>query len=104
MGRYPAVPYRVGLEHRAHELVEPLAAQAGDGHQRHAFDLRQEPATSLAQFVQAFLPFANEIPFVDGDDERPAFLRDQSRDLQVLLLKGLPVSYTHLTLPTIYSV
>ena len=70
-------------------LSRPCPVIAETGTSAHAFDLRQQPGAFLAQLGEALVALADQIPFVDGDDERAPLLLDQIGDLQILLLERL---------------
>ena len=74
---------------RLHQTVEPLAGQRRHRDQRHALHLRQLLVGLLAQLRDGAAGVLLQIPFVDRDDDRAAFLLDQIGDALILLLEGV---------------
>src|SRR5690606_10785693 len=85
--RHAPVPGLIDLHHGAEEPVESTLRQGGYGHKGDARDLRQLFGRRFPQLAQQRLLFRDEVPFVDGDYERAAFLGDEATEGEVLVLE-----------------
>ncbi len=82
------IPAALDLEDGFHQLVDVLARQPRQRHQRHAAQLRQQPLAFLAQHLERFVLVFDQVPLVEGDHQRTAFALDQVGQGKVLLLEG----------------
>ena len=82
--RHAAAPRIARLECDLHQRVEALAGLPRHGEQRHALDLRQPLVQRLAHPLEQARLVGGDVPFVERDDEAPAFAEHQIGDAQVL--------------------
>ncbi len=88
-GRNALVPHVIGVDDCLHQPVKPFSSEPRDGNQRHAFELSKFFLGLLAQLANCSRRFILQIPFVDGNDDRPALLLDQVGNSLVLLFEGI---------------
>ena len=91
--RHALVPDRIGLHDRGHQPVDALAHQARHRDDRRALDLRQPMIGVGAQRRNQAAFLLHQIPFVDGQHDRPPLALDQVGDAQILFLE--PVLRVH---------
>ncbi len=77
------VPSLVGGEHSGDEPVDAFAGARGDHDQRRPLQLRQRFVELLAELLDGAAAIFDEIPFVDGEDDRAALDLDQVGDGEV---------------------
>ena len=88
-GRNALVPHVIGVNDCLHQPVEPFAGETRDGNQRHAFELSEFFLGLLAQLADRSRRLIFQIPFVDRDDDRPAFLLNHVGNALVLLFERI---------------
>ncbi len=85
--RHAPVPDLGGTHHGAHELVETLLARGRDRDDGDAGHLGQPVCHFGDEITQVLLLVLDQVPLIDGDDERAAFLGDVLGDGQILMLE-----------------
>lgn len=82
------VPHFMRADDRFHQLLDADAGEATDRNDGTALDLGQQAIGLVAQGLQLLAGLADEIPFVETDDERPALAFDEIDDAQIGVRRG----------------
>src|SRR5262245_66397222 len=79
-GRNPLVPDVIGIDDCLHQSVEAFTSKTRYSHQWYATELGEFFLRLLAQLADRSRRLVLEIPFVDCNDNRPAFLLPHIRN------------------------